>query len=232
MANTKTTLVIVEDEGLYRDLLTLALSRFEHLEVVGDFADGDVALREIPQLAPDVAILDIQLKGSMHGVGLGLKLRRLLPRMSIVLLSNHQDPELLSNLPPEMAGGWSYLLKKSIDNVGILMRALEAAHSGLVTIDPHLVRPRRRHRSGPLGHLTSRQWDVLELIAQGYTNAAIAERLFLTEKSVENQINILYQQLSIDRSNSAVQPRVTAVLKYLETTSDHGLTDRNVLVAQ
>lgn len=215
-----TKLAIVEDEPLYRDLLRIALARNGHVDVVGDFGDGESALKGIPTLNPDVAVLDIELPGRLHGVELGLQLRRRLPDLCIVLLSNHRDPDLLSSLPPNMRTGWSYLLKKSIANVNVLMRALQATAAGFITIDPDLVAPRRR-KDGPLAHLTPRQWDVLELIAQGYTNAAIAKRLFLTEKSVENQINTLYQQLEIDRSDSAVQPRVTAVLTYLRGSSVH-----------
>lgn len=225
----KTTVVIVEDGGLYRELLKVALSRYPHIDVVGDFGDGEHALREIPRLNPRVAVLDIELRGPLHSVELGLKLRRILPELSIVLLCNHQVPELLYNLPTNVTGGWSCLLKQSISNVDALMRALTAAACGLVTIDPHLIAPKRRHRTGPLGHLTSRQWDVLELMAQGYTNAAIAKRLFLTEKTVENQINVLYQQLQIDRSDSAVQPRVTAVLTYLNTSHRYTLSHRDGL---
>lgn len=217
-----TPVVIVEDEPLYRDLLKLALSRDGQFEVVGDFGDGETALRGIPSLKPRVVIVDIELPGRLHGVELGLQLHRRMSNLNIMLLSNHRDPDLLSSLPPKVAAGWSYLLKKSIANIDVLMRALHATASGFITIDPDLIAPRRRD-AGPLAHLTPRQWDVLELIAQGYTNAAIAERLFLTEKSVENQINTLYQQLQIDRSNSSVQPRVTAVLAYLRASSPHTL---------
>src|SRR5690625_1656158 len=138
MGTNKTAVVIVEDEGLYRELLKVALSRYTHIEIVGDFADGEAALREAPPLEPKIAVLDIELCGRLHGVELGIKLRHILPDLSIMLLSNHEDPELLSNLPAEVAYGWSYLLKKSIGNVDVLMRALDAADSGLATIDPHL----------------------------------------------------------------------------------------------
>src|SRR5579884_4492362 len=91
---------------------------------------------------------------------------------------------------------------------------------GLTVLDPQLVAGMRTRpkKQGMLSRLTPRQMDILELIAQGYSNAAIAERLVLAEKSVENQINLLYQQLEIDRSTQAVQPRVKAVLIYLEET--------------
>ncbi len=163
-------------------------------------------------------MLDIDLGSRINGVQLGLMLRRHLPRLAIVLLSNHGDPEFVASLPEEVRGGWSYLLKKSVNDVDVLSRTISGAAMGLTVLDPQLVAGMRTRpkKQGMLSRLTPRQMDILELIAQGYSNAAIAERLVLAEKSVENQINLLYQQLEIDRSTSGVQPRVKAVLTYLD----------------
>ncbi|HEX6512443.1 MAG TPA: response regulator transcription factor [Chloroflexota bacterium] len=211
-------LVLVEDEPLYRDLLRIALDRDGSLEVVGAYGDPSSALNEIPALAPDVAMLDIDLGSGMNGVQLGMLLRRQLPQLAIVLLSNHGDPEFVASLPEEARTGWSYLLKKSVNEVDVLGRTIAGAAGGLTVLDPLLIagmraRPRK---PGLLSRLTPRQTDILELIAQGYSNAAIADRLVIAEKSVENQINLLYQQLDIERSSSGVQPRVKAVLTYLD----------------
>src|SRR5207244_2962074 len=100
-------------DDLYRNLLAVCLSRQPMLYVVGSFADSDEALAKVPELRPAAAILDIDLPGSMDGIELGLMLRRQLTSLGIVLLSNHAIPQLLSALPDESVGGWSYLLKKS-----------------------------------------------------------------------------------------------------------------------
>jgi len=212
-----TRVVLVEDEPLYRDLLRIALSQRPGIEILAAYGDGESALVEVPKLAPDVAILDIDLRSSMNGVQLGILLRKQLPDLGIVLLSNHGDPEFVASLPEEVLAGWSYLLKKSVNDVDVLSRAISGSASKLTVLDPQLVAAmRHRGGGGVLSRLTPRQTEILELIAQGYSNGAIAEQLVLAEKSVENQINLLYQQLEIDRSTQAVQPRVKAVLIYLE----------------
>jgi DNA-binding NarL/FixJ family response regulator len=208
--------VIVEDEDLYRDLLRIALSQQPQLEVIGVFGDGETALAAAAQLQPRVAILDIELPGNLNGVQLGLRLRRLIPDLGIVLLSNHGDPEFVASLPPDVLSGWSYLQKKSVSDVAVLQRAVAGATTGLVMLDPNLVTGMRPRAGGLLERLTPRQQEILALIAQGYTNRAIAARLHLAEKSVENQINALYQQLEIDRNETDVHLRVRAVLIYMQ----------------
>ena len=212
-----TRVVVVEDEGLYRDLIRIALSQHPRLEVVGAFGDADTALVEIPKLEPSVAILDIELADALNGVQLGLRLRRTMPDVGIVLLSNHRDPEFVSSLSPETIAGWSYLLKKSVGDVESLWRAIEGAAAGMVVLDPELVTEMRPRHNSSLARLAPRQRDILGLIAQGLSNASIARQLTLSEKSVENQINLLYQHMNIQRNSGAgTHPRVSAVLRYLQ----------------
>ena len=116
--------MLVEDEDLYRDLLRIVLDQQPRLQVVGAFGDAASALEAAPTLKPDVAMLDIELRGTMNGIQLGLKLRETMPEVGIVLLSNLGDPQFLSSLPPEAAGGWSYLLKKSVGDADTLSRAI------------------------------------------------------------------------------------------------------------
>jgi DNA-binding NarL/FixJ family response regulator len=211
-------LVVIEDDDLYRNLLAVCLSRQPALFVIGSFADSDEALARIPELRPTAAILDIDLPGSMDGIELGLALRRQLPDLGIVLLSNHAIPQMLSALPEESVAGWSYLLKKSVSDVNALARAITGSVSGMVTLDPSLVAGLRPRENGRLAALTRRQREVLDLIAQGFTNAAIGEALVLSEKSVEKHVTSLYDALEIDRANASVTPRVEAVLLYLKET--------------
>jgi len=215
-ATEKINVVIVEDEGLYRDLLRVALSQHSHFQVVGAYGDGMLALESMRHLDVDVAILDIDLRSALNGVQVGLLLRQRWPKLGIVLLSNHGDPQFLSSLPSDVLSGWSYLLKKSVSDVNALERAIEGAKVGLVVLDPQLAGSMRPRPGGALSRLTPRQQEILALIAQGFSNAAIAEQLTLAEKSVENQINLLYQQLGIDRGRNALHPRVKAVLAYLQ----------------
>jgi len=208
---------VVEDEPLYRGLLEHHLARHPRLEVVGAYADGAAALAGVPGDRPDVVTLDIELPGKVDGIQVGLSLRQKLPGLGIVVLSNHADPRFLGALPREAISGWSYLLKKSVSDIETLDRAIEGAAGGTVILDPAIVAGMRPRPGGPLARLTPRQREIMDLVAQGLTNAAIAERLVLAEKSVENQLTIIYGELGIDRRelDPSVHPRVSAVLAYL-----------------
>lgn len=167
-------IAIVEDEGLFRDLLRRALDQEPSLHVVGEFESAIDALERIPQLQPAVVILDIELGGGMNGVQLGLALRKSLPNLSIVLLSNHANPQFLAAVPRAEAGGWSYLLKKSVRDLNALKRVILGSSLGYVVLDQQIVDNLQHREASVLARLTPRQYEILSLIAQGYTNAAIA----------------------------------------------------------
>ncbi len=210
-------IAVVEDEPLYRGLLQHYLAQHPRLRVVGTYSSGDSALQGLPSTRPDVVTLDIELQGRIDGIEVGLMLRQQLPDLGIVVLSNHADPRFLGALPRRAISGWSYLLKKSVSDVETLDRAIEGAAAGTVTLDPVIVAGMRPRTGGPLARLTPRQREIMGLVAQGLTNSAIAERLVLAEKSVENQLTTIYSELGIDRRDAhpTVHPRVSAVLAYL-----------------
>lgn len=207
--------ILVEDESLFRDLLRMSLAQSQSIRVVADFADGESAVAAAPAVAPRVAVLDIALGGRLNGVQVGRMLRRAHPDIGIVLLSNHCDPATLAGVPDDELAGWSYLLKQSVGDVATLTRAIEGSAAGLVVIDPQLAVRGRLKQGGAIGRLTPRQHEILALIAQGYANATIAERLGIAVKTVENQINALYGEMSIDTADASIQPRVSAALAYL-----------------
>jgi DNA-binding NarL/FixJ family response regulator len=206
---------IVEDEALLRSLLASTLSSQPTIEVLETYADAATAGSGIPVLAPDVITLDISLGPGPSGLELGLELRRKLPNLGIVLLSNHYEPYLLATLPEDEFQGWSYLLKRSVANVDTLVRAIHGSASGLVVVDREITRARVSSKGESKYGLTARQLEVLALMAEGYSNAGIASRLYLSEKSVENHVSRIFQQLGIttDREQHG---RVIAVLRYLE----------------
>ncbi len=207
--------MIVEDEGLYRDLLRVSLTSRHGLDVVAAVGDGATAIRTAREIKPDVIIMDIELGSEPNGIEAGLTIKKENARVGIVVLSLYADKEYLSLVPMEHAGGWSYLMKQSTADLDALTRAIEGSAKGLLVLDPALVlglRPRPKTR---LEGLTARQREVLELIAQGYSNAGVAERLHLGVKSVENYINTIYQQLGIGQ-NEPIHARVKAVLIYLQ----------------
>jgi len=210
--------VLVEDEGLYREMLATCLAGEPDLEVAGSFESADQALRAIDEIEPDVAILDFELPGSLHGIDLGLALRRRLPRIGIVLLSNHAVPHLLSTLPAEAVPGWAYMVKKSVADVATLTRAIRAAAAGIVAIDSNLIGAMRPRAGSRLEALSARQREILEMLAQGFSNAAIGDAVKATELSIAEEVSGLFDDLGIDRADRAVAPRVRAVLAYLQET--------------
>lgn len=209
------TVAVVEDEPLMLDLLRVALQQHPGLAVVGVFKQGEEALQRIPPLQPQVALLDIDLGRGLSGIQLGFLLREQLPTLGIVLLSNHWVPHFLATLPPHMMAGWCYLLKRSVADVDTLARAIQGAAAGLVVLDPYVVARRQPRPGGSLTRLTPRQREVLSLIALGFTNTAIAQRLGLAASTVENQLNQIYQELGLAEEHAEFNPRVRAALRYL-----------------
>ena len=216
-----TKVMIVEDEGLFRDLLRVSLEAQPAFKVVGAAADGESSVRMAQDLSPDVIIMDIDLGKGPNGVEVGIRIKEVNPDVGIVLLSAHKDKEYLSAIPADRSAGWSYVLKQSLADLGALTRALEGAAAGLVVLDPELVMGLRPKANTSVEGLRGRHLEVLELMAQGYSNAAIAEKLVLGEKSVENYINGIYQQLQINRED-AIHPRVKAVLLFLRESRQAG----------
>jgi DNA-binding NarL/FixJ family response regulator len=212
-------LVVVEDEPLYRDLLCAWLERAGFV-VVGAFAEPVSALRVTPALSPDVALLDIELGSSVSGVEIGIGLRRSMPGLGIVLLSNHTRPQLMGALPVDVAGGWSYLSKRTVSDVDALSRAITGAAEGLVVFDAALTNARVIRAGSLIERLSPRQRQIVALIAQGYSNKAIGERLVLTEKSVENHITRIYQEVGIDAHDPVNHQRVRMALLYLDGSTD------------
>ncbi|PSR20834.1 MAG: DNA-binding response regulator [Sulfobacillus acidophilus] len=207
--------IVVEDEPLLRDLLVVSLENIPSLSVVASYGDGPSAVARVTHDNPDVALLDINLGTGGNGIETGLQLRKSQPLLGIVLLSNYARPDLLSELPRTSLPGWSYLLKKSVRDLATLTRAIEGSASNLVVLDPELVRQSQTRRDSPLNHLTPRQSQILALVAQGYTNAAIAKTLFLSEKSVENYLTTIYSTLHIESSSPDQHARVKATLCFL-----------------
>ena len=211
--------MIVEDEILFRDMLRLSLDAQPGLEVVGTASEGATALQLARDLKPDVVLMDIELGDGPNGIETGIEIKKAVSSIGIVLLSTHKEKEYLTSVPLDQAEGWSYLLKQSVGDIDALTRAVEGAASGLVVLDPALVMNLRPKPNTSVGALTSRQGDVLRLMAQGFSNSAIAVELSLGRKSVENYINAIYQHLQISGSDPT-HPRVKAVLMYMQDSWD------------
>lgn len=210
-----TKVLIVEDEPLFSELLRHTLSAERGLEIVGVAQDGETAVRLAREARPDAVVIDIGLPGELDGIEAALRIKQERPQTGIVILSAHKDRRYLTSLPLEENPGWSYLLKQTVPDIATVVRAIQGSISGMVMLDPAVVAGLRPRPGSAVARLTPRQRQVLELIAQGYNNAAIAQRLTLTEKSVETYISVIYQQLNLSGEQD-VHARVRATLLYLQ----------------
>ena len=210
-----TRILVVDDEPLFSEMLCRTLSSEPSLEVAGVARDGETALRLARELRPDAVVMDIELAGGEDGIETALKIKAEMPKTGIVILSAHNDRRYLSTLPLQESPGWSYLLKQSAPDVATVVRAIQGSMAGMVVLDPAVVEALMPARGSTVSRLTPRQQEVLELIAQGFTNAGIAEHLGLAEKSIESYVNAIYQQLQISGRRD-VHSRVKATLYYLE----------------
>ena len=211
-------LLIVEDEGLFRDMLKITLSAIPNMEVVGAVSDGSAAVQSAGELAPDVILMDIELGSEPNGIDAGRAIREEHPDIGIIILSAHKEREYVNLIASEEFFGWSYVLKQTVTDAEALVRAIEGAASGLVVMDPGVVNSMKPRKGSLTAGLTPRQQEVLAMMAQGYNNAAIAERLVLGTKSVENYINAIYQELALGH-NGPLHPRVQAVLSYVRDSA-------------
>jgi DNA-binding NarL/FixJ family response regulator len=210
-------IAVVEDDGLLRALLRRTLESERGMVVAAVCADGAEALRTLDPEALDVVLLGVDLGDGPTGIEVGRELRARRPGLAVALLSSSRVPGALDLLAgPDGHGGLAYLLKESVAEVGTLTRALRAVARGEVVVDSALARERGARAPPPtaLAALTPRQRDVLRLVAAGYVNGAIAARLGLSEKTVENQLNATYRALEVDSAPERNR-RVVATLRYL-----------------
>ena len=212
----KIRLIITEDEPLFRELLLRTLSTEPRMEVVGTAEDAETAIKLSREVKPDVAIMDIELPGEMDGIEAALIIKRERPETGIVILSVHSDHRYVSSLPLGDLGGWAYLLKQSVPDLSTLVRAIHGSKEGMMVLDPAVMAKLRPRQDSPVASLTPRLQEVLRLIAQGYNNAAIAERLVLSERSVEGYVKSIYQELHLS-GEPEIHARVKAALTYLES---------------
>lgn len=216
-----TRVVIADDEYLVREGTKSVLSSVPGIEVVGTAGDPDQLLARIDETAPDVAVVDIRMPPTFRteGIEAAHRIRKDHPNMGVVILSNHADPEYALELLSAGANGFAYLLKERLGEPDHLAAAVwEVAKGGSVldpkVVDGLLVAQRRRARSRIHG-LTPREDEVLQMMATGRTNAAIAEALVLSERAVEKHINSVFRKLGLSDSLD-INHRVAAVLFFLE----------------
>lgn len=210
----KTRLLIVEDEPLWSDLLARTLSSQADVEIAGQTREGEAAVRLSQRLHPDCVLMDIELAGQMDGIEAALKIKDERAETGIVILSAHNDRRYVTSLPLDEKPGWAYLLKQTVPDVETVLRAIHASINGMVMLDPSVVAGLRPRKSSNMSRLRERLLELLQLLAEGYNNAGIADRMGITEKSVETYINELYQELGLSGEHG-INARVKAAILFL-----------------
>jgi DNA-binding NarL/FixJ family response regulator len=212
--------VIADDAYLVREALEQILDRIDEVEVVGVCADFDCVLAAVDQLSPDVVLTDIRMPptGTDEGIRLARSVRETHPDIGVVVLSQYAQPGYALALLESGSAGRAYLLKERVGDPGQLVSAIEAVASGGSMVDPKivevLVQREAQVAASPLASLTPREREVLAALAEGRSNAAIAESLVLTKRAVEKHINSIFAKLQLSEADD-VSRRVKAALIFL-----------------
>jgi len=210
--------VIADDSVLLREGVARLLTE-AGFDVVGQAADADELLLEVADKGPDVAIVDIRMPPTHTDEGLraARQLRSLYPELGVLVLSQFVRPSYAFELLADDASGVGYLLKDRVSDLHELSDAVHRVGEGGSVLDPSVVAQlvgRRRPRNDPIDELTDRERDVLALMAEGRSNHAIAERLFITDRTVEKHVKSIFMKLNISATQDDHR-RVLAVLAYL-----------------
>ena len=216
-------IVLAEDSVILRDGLAALLGRRGH-QVVAAVGDGDALVREVAALvaagaAPDVVVADIRMPPTHTDEGLraALALRAEHPALGVLLFSQYVETRYASRLLAGDARGVGYLLKDRVADVGDFVDGLVRVAEGQTVLDPEVVSQllgAGGGRDAGLERLTAREREVLELMAQGRSNGAIAEALYLSYGAVEKNVAAIFAKLELE-PDAADHRRVLAVLRYL-----------------
>ena len=213
-------LIIAEDDVLLREGIARILGD-EGFEVVAQAGDRDDLLEKVREYHPDVVVTDIRMPPTFtrDGIAAALQIRREFPDIAVIVLSQHIDTagalELLS-LGAERVG---YLLKSRVMDLDEFLDSVQRVVAGGSSIDPEVIstlvrRGVRDHQDHGIGLLTPRRLEVLQLMAQGFSNGRIARELGVTEKAVDRSIGLIFQTLELPPSADEHR-RVLAVVRYL-----------------
>jgi DNA-binding NarL/FixJ family response regulator len=211
--------VIADDSGLLRDGLANLLTE-AGVDVVGRAADAEQLLAVVDEQGPDVAVVDIRMPPTYthEGARAALELRQRRPGLGILLLSQSLESRYVTDLARQHARGFGYLLKDRVTDVRVLLDALGTVAAGGTVLDPEVVSHLlgRNELAHQLDRLSAREREVLELMAQGLSNKAIADRLVIDVKTVETHIARILTKLDLHQTPDEHR-RVLAVLAWLRS---------------
>ncbi|MCA0218121.1 MAG: response regulator transcription factor [Actinobacteria bacterium] len=208
--------VVADDSVLLREGLVRVLIE-AGVDVVGAFGDADSMLAQREALHPDLIVLDVRMPPTYRdeGVRAAIRAREAQPEVGILLLSQYVEVAYAQELLSSGRGGVGYLLKDRVASLAQLQDAVERIAAGGTVLDPEVVAQLLGRRHDPLATLTPREHEVMSLMAEGRTNAAIAQALVIGTGAVEKNVTSIFQKLGLDDSGTDHR-RVLAVLAWLQ----------------
>lgn len=208
--------VLADDSTLLREGLARLLADEGH-DVTAAVGDAPALVAAVAADPPDVAVVDVRMPPghSDDGLRAALEIRERWPETGVLVLSQYVERRYATELVTGSTGGVGYLLKDRVVQVDEFLDALDRVANGGTALDPEVVRRLLTHSSHPLDRLTPREREVLDRMAQGHTNAAIATRLHVSQSAVEKHANAIFDKLDLGRTEGYSR-RVLAILRYLE----------------
>jgi DNA-binding NarL/FixJ family response regulator len=211
--------VVADDSVLLREGVVRLLEE-NGFEVVGQAGDAEDLIRKVKAHKPDVAVVDIRMPPTNTDDGLraALEIRAELPGTGVLVLSQYVEEGYALDLVGESAGGVGYLLKDRVADVDRFVDSVRRVADGGSALDPEVVSQLvgRARRDDPIDELTPREREVLELMAEGRSNNAIAEHMIVTERAVEKHVTSIFGKLGLAPAPEDHR-RVLAVLAFLRT---------------
>ncbi len=208
--------VVADDSVLLREGLVRVLTE-AGVDIVGSYGDAVGLLAELEDVRPDLIVLDVRMPPGYRdeGVRAAITAREMLPTVGILLLSQYVEVAYAQELLSTGKGGVGYLLKDRVASLSQLQDAVDRIAAGGTVLDPEVVAQLLGRRHDPLERLTPREHEVMALMAEGRTNAAIAQSLVIGTGAVEKNVTSIFQKLGLDDSGTDHR-RVLAVLAWLQ----------------
>lgn len=208
--------MVADDSVLLREGLVRVIEEAGH-DVVGGYPDGDALLAAVDADSPDLVVLDVRMPPTFRdeGVRAAIELRKRHPAIGILLLSQYVEVAYAQELLGSGRGGVGYLLKDRVASLAQLEDAIERIADGGTVLDPEVVSQLIGRRNDPLGALTPREREVLQLMAEGRTNTAIAKAMVVGTGAVEKNVTAIFQKLGLEDSGTDHR-RVLAVIAWLQ----------------
>jgi len=212
-------IVVADDSFLLREGLQLLLAEAGH-EVVAAVADGPAFVDAVLEHRPDLAIVDVRMPPTHTDEGLraAVEVRRAWPGARVLVLSQYVEVSYADELLAAGEGGVGYLLKDRVGALDTFLADLDQVAGGGTALDPQVVRQLMGRRRDPVAALTPREREVLALMAEGRSNAAIAEAMVVSAGAVEKHTQRIFAKLGLRPDDDTAHRRVSAVVRYLRSS--------------